>query len=121
MIGEIVSFSYILENESEITKLATEKFQVHKNFCKYLKSYCKLTNFSQRFKVENRLYDHFYRIVDKKKKFYLVSKIINKRGIKAEQKNFLEYEIQILRNLRCSLLPTLKKIYEDENYFYMTF
>ena len=67
VIGEIVSFGYILENDLEIAKLATDKFQIHKNLCKYLKSFCKLSNFSQRFKVENRLYDHFYRIVDKKK------------------------------------------------------
>ena len=63
----------------------------------------------------------FIELLIKKKRFYLISKIINKRGIKAEQKTFLDNEIQILRNTKCTLLPMLKKIYEDENYFYMTF
>jgi hypothetical protein len=34
---------------------------------------------------------------------------------------FVENEIMIIRKLTCPILPPLKKIYEDSNYYYMTF
>jgi len=67
------------------------------------------------------MYDHFYRCIDKKKKAYAAVKIVNKKGLKPEQKQFVNQEIQIYRKIQSPLLPTLKKIYEDENYIYMTF
>ena len=59
------------------------------------------------------MYEHFYRCIDKKKKIFALAKIINKKGMKLEQKNILENEIMIIRKLASNILPPLKKIYED--------
>ncbi|KAL4500629.1 hypothetical protein ABPG72_003053 [Tetrahymena utriculariae] len=123
VIGEQVAFGIILQNveENEIVKLVTDKFQMHKMWMKALKKFCKLQNFLQRYKVENRIFDHFYRCIDKKKRAYASVKIVNKKGLKPEQKRFVENEISILRRITCNLLPKLKKVYEDDNYIYLTF
>jgi serine/threonine protein kinase len=101
--------------------LVTDKFQVHKIWSKNLRKYCKLTNFLQRYKVDNRMYDHFYKCTDKKKKQFVSVKIINKKGLKPEQKRFVDCEIECHRRIVCPLMPTLKKVYEDDNYIYLTF
>lgn len=43
-----------------------------------------MTDFLARYKVENRIYEHFYRCVDKKKKIYTAVKIVNKKGLKPD-------------------------------------
>lgn len=53
---------------------------------KSLRKFCRQSNFTHRYKVETRMYDHFYRCVDKKKKMYTAVKIVNKKGLKPEQK-----------------------------------
>jgi serine/threonine protein kinase len=43
------------------------------------------------------------------------------KGLTAEQKEFVDNEILITRKLTCPILPPLSKLYEDENYIYMTY
>ncbi|EAR90933.1 Serine/Threonine kinase domain protein (macronuclear) [Tetrahymena thermophila SB210] len=121
IIGDSVAYGITLQNEEEIAKLVTDKFNSHKVWMKALRKFCRQTNFTHRYKVETRMYDHFYRCVDKKKKMYAAVKIVNKKGLKPEQKQFVNQEIQIFRRIQSPLLPRLKKIYEDESYIYMTF
>lgn len=65
-----------------MAKLVTEKFANHKTWMKALKKICRLPQFLNRFKVEQRAFDHFYRCIDKKKRMYTSVKIVNKKGLK---------------------------------------
>jgi serine/threonine protein kinase len=80
-----------------------------------------LSNFLERFRIESRLYEHFYRCIDKKKRIYNAVKIVNKKNMKLEGLEILESEIEIYRNGNNALIPKLKRVYEDDNCFYISF
>lgn len=101
--------------------MVTDKFQIHKVWCKNIRKYCKLQNFIGRYRVDVKLYEHFYRCVDKKKKIYTTVKIVNKKDYKSDIRMFIEQEISIMRRIQAPIIPPLKKIYEDESYIYLTY
>ncbi|KRX10430.1 hypothetical protein PPERSA_10529 [Pseudocohnilembus persalinus] len=70
VLGESVAFTIILETENEICRLITDKYQQHKLWSKCIRKYCRVPNFLGRYKVDCRIYEHFYRCIDKKKRIY---------------------------------------------------
>jgi len=82
---------------------------------------CKLRNFQQKYKVENKQFKHFYRCVDKKTNELVTAKIISKKKLSAESKNTFAREIFIIRKNSFKIFPKLKKNYEDDTHYYLVF
>lgn len=82
---------------------------------------CKLRNFQQKYKVENKQFEHFYRCVDKKTNELITAKIISKKNLSVESKNTFVREIFIIRKNCFKIFPKLKKIYEDDTHYYLVF
>ncbi|KRX07192.1 Protein kinase-like domain [Pseudocohnilembus persalinus] len=113
-----------LDSEDGMATLITDNQYQFQCWQQEVQKFCKFTNFLQRYKVECRVYEHFYSCIDKDKKVQAIAKIVSKKGSRCvEQKKFVENEITILRKVQnqCMLIPQFKKIYEDENYIYLTF
>ena len=66
------------------------------------------------------MYDFHFRCVDKCKNIYETVKVIYKTKHNKEY-CFIKQEINLLQNNNFSILPAFNKLYEDLNYYYMTF
>ena len=86
-----------------------------------LSKICRQEHFLERFKIDQRLYEHHYRCVDRKKNVYKALRIINKKELSLDKHLMINSEINMLRSSPCILFPTIEKVYEDQEYIYITF
>ncbi|CAD8149181.1 unnamed protein product [Paramecium octaurelia] len=84
-----------------------------------LKSFCRLTNFSNKFSLLEQIIKDYAIIQHKKTKKYYTSYVHSIRS--SSPVDVLQSEIQTLRSIKHPSLLDLKWVYEDNHYIYLIF
>ncbi|CAD8072234.1 unnamed protein product [Paramecium sonneborni] len=84
-----------------------------------LKSFCKLTNFSNKFSLLEQIIKDYYIIQHKKTKKYYTAYVHSIRA--SSPIDILNSEIQTLRSIKHPSLLDLKWVYEDHHYIYLIY
>ncbi|CAD8066441.1 unnamed protein product [Paramecium sonneborni] len=93
--------------------------QQYKEWMAKLKSFCKLTNFSNKFQLLEQIIKDYYIIQHKKTKKYYTAYVHSIRA--SSPVDILHSEIQTLRSIKHPSLLDLKWVYEDHHYIYLIY